>query len=194
MAHQMLRIHWFEQTWLTKRYAYHGASAHDAPNVTQTMVWADMAHQTLRILYGVSAHGAPNVTHTLVWAHMAHQTLCIHWFEQAWLTQRYAYNGLNTHGAPNATHTMVWAHMAHQLLRIPWFEPDNKKTMCSCSGDKKNICLLQSIQNICLLFRWQMFFCSDRYKHHFFFGSITNKNFLCWLRLLNTQLFLCYDY
>ena len=51
MAHQTLRIQWFERPWHAKCYAHNGLSVRGAPNVTHTMVSASTAHQTFRIQY-----------------------------------------------------------------------------------------------------------------------------------------------
>ena len=106
MAHQSIRIHWFGDTLLTKLYKYNGVRARSLPNVTYTMVWGCMAHQTLQT-HWFDCPGSPSITYTIVWGRIAHQTLQITWFEGPWLITQYVYNGLGAHGSPNNTNIMI---------------------------------------------------------------------------------------
>ena len=54
---------------------------------------------------GLKARGSPNVTYTVVWGRMAHQTSQINRFDCLWLTKRYIYNCVGTHCSPNLTNT-----------------------------------------------------------------------------------------
>ena len=93
IAHQALRTHW---------------------------CWALLDHQTVQC-YGLIACGLRNVTYTMVWLRMAHQTLQIPRFDYPWVTKRYVYNVAGTHCSPNITNTIVRWRMAHQTLHIKWF-------------------------------------------------------------------------
>ena len=79
MAYQTQRMRWFGGTWLTKLYKDNG----------------------------LGACGLPNVTYTMVWECMAHETLQIHKFDLPGNTKLYIYNGVGTHCSPNQTNTMV---------------------------------------------------------------------------------------
>ena len=70
---------------------------------------------------GLGTNGSPNVTYTVIWPPMTHQTLRAQWFGHTWLTKRYVHNGLGTRGSPNVAYTTVRAAMAHQTLPTQWF-------------------------------------------------------------------------
>ena len=51
---------------------------------------------------------APNVTYTMVWAPMDHQTVRTQLFGRTWPTTHCVHNGLGYHGQPHVTYTLVW--------------------------------------------------------------------------------------
>ena len=107
MAHQTWQIQGCECPRLTKRYVYNGLGD---TGLTKCYKYNCLI-----------ARGSLNVTYTMVWGRMTHQTLQIHWLDCPWLTKRYIYNGVGAHCSPNLTNTWVLISMAHPTLHIQRF-------------------------------------------------------------------------